>query len=252
MSRAWSETIEAAKNIVQIGALIIAGFIAYHTDIVPESLRPGDYTPHLNLSAHFKLDQVLNDRAIVSASMHIINQSKAFIQILGASYELRAFRTQNYTEYDDVDENVLINLASELNSNPHELSPWHILPRESVRIISTGRIISDEYSLSPREEYTYQIALPILCKFDVIVLSIKITFLSGNEEKFQIKWKEANGRLSWILRVREDDQYVNFDPHNKRHTDAVAKEDLVTTVARRELVLPIAHTQDGGRYCVGL
>ena len=194
----WSIYIENIKNIAQIIALFVAGFWAYTTYVQPELYRPDDYRPHLFAESKIESIRVLSDRAIVSLSMHVSNQSKRFIRNLGAHYQIIGQRNQSNIEKIDLND-----ISEKLNKYKDSLEHWDLLPRQKTETISAGRIMPDSWWFAPGERYKNQIVISVPCNVDVVQMIMSVLYHQGDEET-PIKWKEKDGYL-WFDKDAEED-----------------------------------------------
>ena len=250
----WTDSIENTKNVAQILALIIAAWWSYNTLVKPELFRPDDYAPHLLVEADIDMSHVFSTYVILNITMRIANDSKDFIHNLGAMYEAMGYRSQSPATSSK------LSLSSEtdsirvfvqhLNQRRELLTPWHFLRRHRAQLISTGRILPDDYWFAPGEEFTYQISTYVPCEIDILHLTLSVIAHSADTDALRLQWRESNGRMSWIIRIIEGGQPVDFDPdNNPLHKKIALDWGLIIAATKREIALPIVR-RSPNRVCI--
>ena len=230
----WSIWIENIKNIVQIIALIVAGWWTYTTYVLPELYRPDDYRPDLFAESKTESIRVLSDRAVVSLSMHVSNQSKRFIHNLGAHYQINGLRNQSNNGKIKLDA-----ISEELNKNKNSLRHWDILPRQKTETISVGRIMPDDWWFAPGERYKSQIVIPVPCNVDVIQMNMSVLYHYGDEKTFEIEWKEGETE-------KEGEEFLWFTVRDKENKEVnLNNHGLQWTMAVNEIDIPCRRQEDG-------
>ena len=219
----WSNLFNNVKNIAQALALVGAGVWAVVTFLLPEDLRPDDYRPFLDVRSTVQSVRILPNHTLLTLKTNIVNPSKRFLRVLGGHYDLIGFEQSTILSSLNID-----NLVGQLNEEPRRLLHSHSTSRRSTGSISVGRIIPDSWFLAPDEEYTTQYVIPVPRHIDVVQANAIVFYNYADSEAFKLKWiKNRSGQVWYKRQVKEDNQWVDFEPKtNHEHREMEDELDV--------------------------
>lgn len=177
--------IEKSKNIVQIVAFLAAGIWGYLTFVSPESFRPNDYKPHLFVEIKTESIRALKDRAFVTISFHVTNQSKRFIRNVASYYDIIGQADGPVGKID------LESVVRKLDED-NELG-FSVIHRRNAEVLRGGQIVPPQWWFAPGEKHIKQIVVSVPYsvphKVDLISVIASITYHEEDEkEEFDVKW----------------------------------------------------------------